>query len=54
MYRIDVGFPAGFDLLPEQVRALRPGMSVTADLVYDYGTLVDWLLEPLRGTVRRL
>ena len=54
VYRIDVGFPAGFDLLPEQVRALRPGMSVTADLVYDYGTLVDWLLEPLRGTVRRL
>ena len=53
-YRIDVEFPAGFDLLPEQVRALRPGMTVSADLVYDYGTLVDWLLEPLRGTARRL
>lgn len=54
VYRIDVGFPVGFSLLPEQVQALRPGMTVTADLIYDYGTLVDWLLTPLRGTARRL
>ena len=54
VYRIDVEFPAGFSLLPEQVRALRPGMTVTADLIYDYGTLVDWLLTPLRGTASRL
>ena len=54
VYRIDVEFPNGFDLPPAQLRALRPGMTVTADLVRDYGTLADWLLEPLRGSVKRL
>ena len=53
-YRIEVVFPKGFTLPPAQLGALRPGMTVTADLVRDYGTLVDWLLEPLRGTVKRL
>ena len=54
VYRLDVEFPSGFDLLPEQAKALRSGMTVTADLVHDYGTLVDWALAPLRGTARRL
>ncbi|MCY3795885.1 MAG: HlyD family efflux transporter periplasmic adaptor subunit [Gammaproteobacteria bacterium] len=54
MFRIDVGFPEGFRLLPAQRRSLRPGMTVSADLVRDYGTLVDWLLEPLRGAAKRL
>ena len=53
-YRIDVSFPDGFALPPAQLQALRPGMTVAADLVLDHGTLVDWLLEPLRGTVKRL
>lgn len=54
MFRIDVGFPDGFRLSPAQRRSLRPGMTVSADLVRDYGTLVDWLLEPLRGATKRL
>ena len=53
-YRVDVEFPRGFALTPAQAQALRPGMTVTADLVRDYGTLVDWILEPLQGAARRL
>ena len=53
-YRVDVEFPDGFTLSPLQLQALRPGMTVTADLVRDYGTLLDWIMEPLRGTARRL
>ncbi len=54
LFQVDVAFPNGFDLTPEQVGALRPGMTVTADLVRDRRTLVDWVLEPVRGTVGRL
>lgn len=53
-YRVDVEFPAGFTLSPIQLQALRPGMSVTADLIRDYGTLLDWVMEPLQGAARRL
>ena len=53
-YRVDVEFPNGFTLSPVQTQALRPGMSVSADLVRDYGTLVDWIMEPLQGAARRL
>ena len=53
-YRVDVEFPSGFTLSPAQAQALRPGMTVTADLVRDYGTLVEWIMEPLQGTARRL
>ena len=53
-YRVDVEFPDGFTLSPIQLQALRPGMTVTADLVRDYGTLLDWVLEPLQGAARRL
>lgn len=53
-YRVDVEFPSGFTLSPAQAQALRPGMTVTADLVRDYGTLVDWIMEPLQGAARRL
>ena len=53
-YRVDVEFPDGFTLSPLQLQALRPGMTVTADLVRDYGTLLDWIMEPLQGATRRL
>lgn len=53
-YRVDVAFPDGFNLPPGQQSALRPGMTLSADLVRDYGTLMDWILEPLQGAVRRL
>ncbi len=53
-FRIEVEFPNGFNLSPAQRQSLRPGMTVSADVVYDYGTLLDWLLEPLRGAVSRL
>ena len=53
-YRVDVEFPDGFTLSPAHEQALRPGMTVTADLVRDYGTLVDWIMEPLQGAARRL
>ena len=53
-YRVDVDFPHGFTLSPVQMQALRPGMTISADLVRDYGTLVDWIMEPLQGATRRL
>ena len=53
-YRVDVEFPDGFSLSPVQAQALRPGMTITADLVRDYGTLLDWIMEPLQGAARRL
>ena len=54
LFQVDVAFPNGFNLEPEHIGALRPGMTVTADLVRDRRTLVDWVLEPVRGTVQRL
>lgn len=53
-YRIRVAFPEGFDLSPEQVRALRPGMTVSAYLIQGQATLFDWLIEPLRRGAERL
>jgi len=53
-YRVDVEFPNGFTLSPVQTQALRPGMTVSADMVRDYGTLLDWVMEPLQGAARRL
>ena len=54
VFQIDVEFPDGFNLSPAQQLSLRPGMTISADLVTDYGTLFDWLLEPLRGAASRL
>lgn len=52
-YRVRVAFPEGFDLAPQQVRALRPGMTVSADLIQGHATLLDSLIEPmLRGAER--
>lgn len=53
-FRVDVEFPNGFDLQPAQRVALRPGMTVSADLVGARGTLLDWALEPLSGAVARI
>lgn len=54
VFRVRVRFPNGFDLPSEQRRALRPGMTVTADLIRERGTLLDWLIEPLRGAAARV
>lgn len=53
-FRVEVRFPGGLDLPPEQQRVLRPGMTLTADLIRDRGTLLDWLVEPLRGAAARV
>ena len=53
-FRIDVAFPEGFDLSEGQRRALRPGMTVTADLVNSRSTVIDWLIDPLRGAMARI
>ena len=52
-FQVDVDFPNGFDLAPEQRSTLRPGMTVSVDFVGVRGTLLDWALEPLRGTAER-
>lgn len=53
-FQIDVEFPDGFTLAPAEMRALRPGMSLTADIVHGYGTLLDWFLDPIRRAQIRL
>lgn len=54
LFRVDVEFPAGFTLRAAEQRMLKPGMTVSADVVRDYGTLMDWALRPLRRTALRL
>ena len=54
VFRIDVDFPNGFGLSETQRQSLRPGMTVSAEIVKDHATLVDWLVEPLRGAAQRL
>ena len=54
VFQIDVDFPDGFQLAPQQQSNLRPGMTLTADVVINRRTLVEWVLEPLKGAVRRL
>lgn len=54
VFRVQVRFPNGFDLPEEQYQALRPGMTLTADVIRDRGTLLDWLVEPLHGTAARI
>ena len=53
-YRVVVAFPDGFDLSPEQIRTLRPGMTVTADLIRGHATMLDWLIDPLRKGAERV
>lgn len=54
VFQIAVDFPEGFQLAPEQQSNLRPGMTLTGDLVIDRRTLLDWVLEPLGGATQRL
>lgn len=54
VFLIDVEFPDGFQLATQQQSNLRPGMTLTADVVINRRTLVEWALEPLQGAVRRL
>lgn len=53
-YQVNVTFPDGFNLPNDLIDSVRPGMTLTADIVRDYGTLLDWMLEPLNRTARRL
>ena len=53
-FQVDVEFPEGFSLGEAERRALRPGMTVSVDVIRDYGTLIDWALKPLRRTIKRL
>lgn len=52
-FQIDVDFPEGFDLDPVHQAALRPGMTVAADLLGSRGTLLDWALEPLHAAAEQ-
>ena len=53
-FQIDVEFPDGLTLAPADMRSVRPGMSLTADIVHGYGTLQDWFLDPIRRARKRL
>lgn len=53
-FQIDVEFPDGFTLAPADLQSVRPGMSLTADIVHGYGTLLDWFLDPIRRARTRL
>lgn len=53
-YRVDVHFPSGLDLPPEQMTMLKPGMGISADIIKGHASLVDWILRPLARTTGRL
>lgn len=53
-FQVDVEFPEGFSLEESERRALRPGMTVSVDVIRDYGTLIDWALRPFRRTIKRI
>ena len=55
-FRVGVEFPDGFTLAdrPGPGTALRPGMTVSADIVIEYATLADWVMSPLKGAASRL
>ena len=54
IFHIDVGLANGVITPLPMDGQLRPGMLVEAELVRDYGTLVDWAMVPLRGAAHRL
>lgn len=54
MFRVDVAFTDGWKLDAGRQRALRPGMTLSADLITSRSTLLDWALEPLRRVAKRL
>ncbi len=54
MFRVDVGFTEGWTLDADRQRALRPGMTLSADLIAGRATLLDWVLEPLRRVAQRV
>ena len=54
MFRVDVTFADGWKLDADRQRALRPGMTLSADLITSRSTLLDWALEPLRRVAQRL
>ena len=53
VFRIDVELHS-FTLSDSQRESLRPGMTVSGEIVRDHATLIDWLIEPLQGAARRL
>ena len=53
-YQVSVDIQAISHLSAEVSRALRPGMTVSADLVSGYSTVIDWLLDPVRRGTGRL
>lgn len=53
VYQVEVALQAqSIDAFAERV-ALRPGMTLTASLILDRRSLLDWLLTPLNAVLRR-
>lgn len=53
LFRVEIDFPEGFDLPRERLSSLRPGLTVSADMIRDRETLLHWLLEPLHSASAR-
>ena len=54
MFRVKVEFPDGLRVPTGGDAALRPGSTVSADIVRERSTLLQWLLEPLKGAGERV
>ena len=53
LFRVEIEFPQGFDLPQERLSSLRPGLTVSADMIRDQETLLHWLVEPLHSASAR-
>jgi membrane fusion protein len=53
VYQVDVRPDAqSLNAFGEQLR-LQPGMTLTANIILDRRSFLDWLLQPLRAVMRR-
>ena len=54
VYRVRVRLDAQDVIAAGRLQALKPGMQLSASLVLEHRTLVEWVLEPLFGITGRL
>ena len=54
LFRVTVEFPEGLQVPAAGLSALKPGSTLSADLIRDRSTLFEWLVEPVKGAAERM
>jgi membrane fusion protein len=54
VYRVDVRLDAQYIVAGDQKLALRPGMSVNADILQEKRRVWEWVFEPILALKERL